>query len=242
MIYVASSWRNRYQPDVVKALIAAGHAVYDFRKDGFGWSSIDPNWKQWTRPAYAEALKHPLAEKGFQRDRDALMQADTCVLVLPAGRSAHFEAGCFVNKRLVIYMPEEQEPELMYKLADRLVFSMAELVGCLEKCSKTGCTNTVTHWQQLAGGVLRLCDEHYHAMLQTTWCHVDEGFPCSEVGCQERATNWFHFSGDCRPLCAEHYRTACKLLESNPASTWKLDIELRDIRPTEKINLSLEIP
>lgn len=30
-IYVASSWRNPYQPEVVAALRKAGHQVYDFR-------------------------------------------------------------------------------------------------------------------------------------------------------------------------------------------------------------------
>ena len=30
-IYVASSWRNPYQPEVVAALKKAGHEVYDFR-------------------------------------------------------------------------------------------------------------------------------------------------------------------------------------------------------------------
>ena len=30
-IYVASSWRNKYQPEVVTALRKAGHEVYDFR-------------------------------------------------------------------------------------------------------------------------------------------------------------------------------------------------------------------
>ena len=30
-IYVASSWRNKYFPEVVDALRAAGHQVYDFR-------------------------------------------------------------------------------------------------------------------------------------------------------------------------------------------------------------------
>jgi hypothetical protein len=195
MIYVASSWRNRYQPDVVQALVAAGHAVYDFRKDGFGWSSIDPNWKQWTRPAYAEALKHPLAEKGFKRDRDALVQADTCVLVLPAGRSAHLEAGCFVNKRLIIYMPEEQEPELMYKLAEKIVFSLPELVTCLG------------------------------------------GATCNESGCQERATHLFYRGGKIRRLCAAHYNAKFKCLEPPDG-----EITLCDIRPTEKIDLSVEVP
>lgn len=31
-IYVASSWRNKYFPEVVDALRAAGHQVYDFCK------------------------------------------------------------------------------------------------------------------------------------------------------------------------------------------------------------------
>lgn len=31
MIYVASSWRNQYFPDVVKKLHEFGHEVYDFR-------------------------------------------------------------------------------------------------------------------------------------------------------------------------------------------------------------------
>ena len=46
-IYLASSWRNTYYPDVLAALRAAGHDVYDFRNpgdgtDGFKWSKIDP--------------------------------------------------------------------------------------------------------------------------------------------------------------------------------------------------------
>ena len=47
-IYVASSWRNPYFPEVVEALRAAGHEVYDFRNPphggaGFHWTDIDEN-------------------------------------------------------------------------------------------------------------------------------------------------------------------------------------------------------
>jgi hypothetical protein len=37
-IYVASSWRCKYQPEVVRKLRALGHEVYDFRGPGDGWS------------------------------------------------------------------------------------------------------------------------------------------------------------------------------------------------------------
>jgi len=44
-IYVASSWRNKYQPEVVAALRKAGHEVYDFRNPddnpgGFHWADV----------------------------------------------------------------------------------------------------------------------------------------------------------------------------------------------------------
>lgn len=50
-IYVASSWRNEFQWQVVHELRRVGHEVYDFRNpkpgdDGFHWSEIDPDWER----------------------------------------------------------------------------------------------------------------------------------------------------------------------------------------------------
>ena len=142
-IYVASSWRNKYYPEVVQRLRAAGHDVYDFRNppsvpvtppnvtlspsegspSGFHWTDIDPDAPNWTFPQYAAGLTHPLAERQFKNDIDALEWADTCVLVLPCGRSAHTEAGWMAGrgKRVLAYIPEMVEPELMYKLFDAVV-------------------------------------------------------------------------------------------------------------------------
>ena len=135
-IYVASSWRNPYFPEVVTRLREAGHEVYDFRNPphggaGFHWTDIDPDAPAWTYAQYAEGLHHPLAERQFQADIDALTWADTCVLVLPCGRSAHTEAGWMAGagKRVIAYIPEMVEPELMYKLFDGVAGSLDELVG-----------------------------------------------------------------------------------------------------------------
>ena len=137
-IYVASSWRNPYFPEVVTRLREAGHEVYDFRNPphggtGFHWTDIDPKAPEWTFAQYAEGLHHPLAERQFQADIDALTWADTCVLVLPCGRSAHTEAGWMAGagKRVLAYIPEMVEPELMYKLFDGVAGSLEELVGKL---------------------------------------------------------------------------------------------------------------
>ena len=135
-IYVASSWRNPYFPEVVTRLREAGHEVYDFRNPphggaGFHWTDVDPDAPHWTYAQYAEGLHHPLAERQFQADIDALTWADTCVLVLPCGRSAHTEAGWMAGagKRVLAYIPEMVEPELMYKLFDGVAGSLDELVG-----------------------------------------------------------------------------------------------------------------
>lgn len=52
-IYVASSWRNEFQPLVCAELREDGHDVYDFRhpelgNDGFSWRLIGDGWQQWT--------------------------------------------------------------------------------------------------------------------------------------------------------------------------------------------------
>lgn len=136
-IYLASSWRNEHQPVVLNALRSYGHEVYDFRnppgRTGFQWSEIDPNWQQWSTSEYLSALLHPISGAGFKSDFDAMQWADTGVLLLPSGRSAHIEAGYFVGARkpLHILIYGEQEPELMYLMATSISQSIAELVHWL---------------------------------------------------------------------------------------------------------------
>lgn len=137
-IYVASSWRNAVQPSVVAALRECGHDVYDFRHpnpgdDGFHLSEIDPNYRAWSAREYRTALAHPLSDSGFKSDFDAMRWADTGVLVLPCGRSAHLEAGYFVGagKPLYILLADENEPELMYKMATAIHIDFTGLIDSL---------------------------------------------------------------------------------------------------------------
>lgn len=136
-IYVASSWRNQRQPEIVRVLRDCGHEVYDFKNPapgntGFAWSSIDRNWKQWSASAYRDALRHPIAEKGYAFDVEALRACDVCVLVLPSGRSASWELGYAMGlgKRGVVVQFDAVEPELMYREAE-IVVSVGELVDAL---------------------------------------------------------------------------------------------------------------
>lgn len=138
-IYAASSWRNHVQPLIVDVLRDAGHEVYDFRNPpngipGFAWSEIDPDWQAWSARRYRELLTtSPIAARGFLNDLRGMQWADTCVLILPCGRSAHLEAGWFCGqvKRCIILTRDGEEPELMALLATDIVLSTDELVKVL---------------------------------------------------------------------------------------------------------------
>lgn len=141
-IYVASSWRNPWQPAVVEFLRSSemGHQrVYDFRNpapgdDGFSWREVDPTWQRWTPERYRKGLAHPVAEAGFKSDRDALAFCELCVLVQPCGRSAHLElgwaAGC--GKRTAVLYPRGFELTAIggHSVSTRPCGMCGDLDGC----------------------------------------------------------------------------------------------------------------
>lgn len=139
-IYVASSWRNQFQPGVVEALRSDGHEVYDFRnppnRSGFSWRQVsDVPPSEWTTAEWRNVLTHPVAVAGFGADMGALRDCDVCVLVLPCGRSAHLELGWAAGagkRTIVLAAPTLDEPELMVKMCDGgIALDLAELRGML---------------------------------------------------------------------------------------------------------------
>jgi hypothetical protein len=133
-IYVATSWRNDFQPEIVKDLRAAGHEVYNFRdEEGFHWTEVDPNWKDWKPSEYIWGLKQPAAERGFKRDMDALKWCEACVYVMPCGPSASMEMGYAkgAGKIVIVYIPALREPDLMVKMADHITNDFSEVLDLL---------------------------------------------------------------------------------------------------------------
>lgn len=78
-------------------------------------------------------VSHPVAIEGFSADFAAMERADTFVLVLPCGKSAHLELGWAVGagKRTAILLEDPVEPELMYRMVDFMTPSTDELLGWL---------------------------------------------------------------------------------------------------------------
>ena len=152
-IYVASSWKNDAQPSVVEKLRDEGHKVYDFRHNSHGeetnvWTEIDPDYMSWSKEGFKAMLKSEKAMQRFNRHLGALSDADTCVLLLPCGRSAHSEAGLMagMGKRVIVCdLSERPFPELMYNLFNDYVFSIEDLLALVNApqrgvCRICGCT------------------------------------------------------------------------------------------------------
>lgn len=136
-IYVASSWRNKLQIDIVNFLRNHRHDVYDFRNPkidnhGFHWADIDPKWKQWNTKIYRNYLNHPLAVTGFKLDFEAMQWADIFVGVQPFGISTSIEMGWAAgNGKKTILLLENGEPELMVKIFDNICCDLDEVITAI---------------------------------------------------------------------------------------------------------------
>jgi nucleoside 2-deoxyribosyltransferase len=151
-IYLASSWRNKEQPTVLATLRELGHEVYDFcnpapGNTGFSWRQCQlEGGKQIDMYDMALYVRHittnHAAQVGFKLDRNALNWCDTCVLLLPCGRSAHLEAGYAIGRgkeTFIVLNKEGFEPELMYLLSDHICETPRDLIVALNHSYEQRC-------------------------------------------------------------------------------------------------------
>lgn len=150
-IYLASSWRNPKYESTREFLQGLGHTVYDFKntESAFDWKDIDPAFEMHgdkkttglSASKFREALRHPLARKGYDADLCAVLAADCLILLLPCGRSAHTEFGIATGvnvapgrkKFTIVFLDDPiSEPELMYMGATMLVTNVEELKSAVE--------------------------------------------------------------------------------------------------------------
>lgn len=133
-IYVASSWRNPFHHNIVVALRDHGHKVFDYRDTpySFRWDEVGLS-SPCTVAEYRRALMHPRSTQAFLSDFKGMQWADTGLLVLPSGRSAHIEIGWMAGagKRTIIMTQDNEEPELMALCCDHVVTDFEELLQVL---------------------------------------------------------------------------------------------------------------
>lgn len=138
-IYVASSWRlGREVLALGKQLRGWGHDVFMFCEEGDGHFVFDArNWQGRNLTDYTarQMWLEPAAQEAYRSDKAGLDWADTVVLLLPSGRSAHLEAGYGVGQGKDLYVigePVRGEFDIMYGFAKAVCETTDELRRALK--------------------------------------------------------------------------------------------------------------
>lgn len=97
-------------------------------------SQADVEWTRYEKARgrdFVDALDGEHAHNVFEFDYEHLMMADTVVMVLPAGKSAHLEIGFAVGAGKSTHVILDKEPEkydIMYRFVDQVWRSVDEFL------------------------------------------------------------------------------------------------------------------
>lgn len=134
-VYLIGSLRNKRIPELAEKLRGTGIDVFD---DWYAaGEDADDYWRDYERARghdFVQALDGHAAEHVFEFDRDHLESCDVAVLVGPAGKSAHLEAGYVIGRRTRCYALIDQDPErydVMYKFFDGVFNTERDLISVL---------------------------------------------------------------------------------------------------------------
>lgn len=139
MIYLIGSLRNPEVPKIAGLLREAGHEVFD------DWYAAGPEaddkWRDYEKGRgrfYIEALDGLAARHVFEFDQKHLMSAESGVLVLPAGKSAHLELGWLLGngKRAYVLVDSPDRWDVMYKFATGVYDKLDDLILALGRGSE----------------------------------------------------------------------------------------------------------
>lgn len=111
-IYLIGSLRNPAVPELGNELRRLGFDVFD---DWYAaGEKADDAWQAYEQGrghTFAEALQGYAAQHVFKFDRQHIFESHLGVLVLPAGKSGHIEAGLLVGQGKPVYVLLPEEPD-----------------------------------------------------------------------------------------------------------------------------------
>lgn len=137
--YLIGSLRNPYLPELEKKIIAGCPTTGVFCEWFSAGERADDAFKEYNQGrglSYREALQTYAAKHIFDFDRYHLDRCDGAVLVFPAGKSCHLEAGYMVGKGKPVYalFPDgepEDRYEIMMQFLTKIFYSADELIEYL---------------------------------------------------------------------------------------------------------------
>lgn len=135
--FIASRWRNRDQiRELVKKLREKGKTVYCFMESvpssAIGAINDDPEEVMHRFESISDWRNDERVKNIFEHDMNALKESAALILLLPAGKSAHMEAGAAygMGKKLIL-IGEQKETESLYLMFDEVFSSIDDFIKSL---------------------------------------------------------------------------------------------------------------
>lgn len=119
--FIASRWRNRDQVlELTKKLREKGKTVYCFLENLHVKHRIDSDPEEVMKLfEKRDWLKDPYIKELFDYDIQAERESECLILLLPAGKSAHIEAGiAYGMGKKCILIGEQRDAESLYLIFD----------------------------------------------------------------------------------------------------------------------------
>ena len=140
-LYIIGSLRNEYIPELDKAIRKECPNIDPFCEWYGAGKTADDSFKEYHKGigrTYREALRSASGRHIFNFDKYHLDNSDGAILVFPAGKSCHLEAGYMVGTGKPVYaLFPEGEPddrfELMMQFLTEIFYSERELLDYLNK-------------------------------------------------------------------------------------------------------------
>ena len=132
-VYLIGSLNNPNIVKLTKKLHEAG--IYAFSQWACSGPDADKWWALYGKEmgwSYREILQSAFVQTAFHFDFHHMKESAACVLVMPAGKSAHAEFGWFVGsgrKAYILFDGEPDRPDLMPpNLATKYFFNEEDLI------------------------------------------------------------------------------------------------------------------
>lgn len=166
MIYLIGSLRNPKVVEITKKLQDEGLDVFsDWYAAG---EHADDAWRDYEKSrgrSYIEALSMPAAKNVFQFDLKHLSNADTVVLVAPAGKSGHMELGYALGqgKRGYYLLDDPERWDVMLQFCTGIFTDLDKLTVELK--------NERTEVGPILSGDGTICQHCLQRSVYENWCN-----------------------------------------------------------------------
>jgi nucleoside 2-deoxyribosyltransferase len=135
-IYLIGSLRNQEIPVIGDTLRAEGFDAFDeWHSAGKEADDEFQAYRLGRGLSYRQALNTYAAKHIFSFDKYHLDRCDAAVLVMPAGKSGHLEAGYMAGTGKPVFVLFNGEPERfdqMYQFCTDVCFSVKELIDAIK--------------------------------------------------------------------------------------------------------------